>query len=202
MTIILIAVLFILQLLSFYFLIILNTKLAKFKDLEKKQERLMREMDDTISLYLADMKDENDRLIQEMQRVSKSDIQNAVKQEEPIVRQKEQEQPPSLTKEESTGDGSVSLDNEPRVYVPKNIVANAYSRQQQTGAKNDANKTVAKVSQSAQQPTDATKKEEAKPLTIEQQAIELAKQGKTAEEIAKKLQKGKTEIELLLKFHH
>ncbi|MFJ7184616.1 DUF6115 domain-containing protein [Lysinibacillus xylanilyticus] len=202
MTIILIAVLFILQLLSFYFLIILNTKLAKFKDLEKKQERLMREMDDTISLYLADMKDENDRLIQELQRVSKSEIQNAVKQEEPIVRLKEQEQPPSLTKEESTGDGSVSLDNEPRVYVPKNIVANAYSRQQQTGAKNDANKTEAKVAQSAQQPTDATKKEEAKPLTIEQQAIELAKQGKTAEEIAKQLQKGKTEIELLLKFHH
>jgi len=202
MTIILIAVLFILQLLSFYFLIILNTKLAKFKDLEKKQERLMREMDDTISLYLADMKDENDRLIQELQRVSKSEIQNAVKQEEPIVRQKEQEQPPSLTKEESTADGSVSLDNEPRVYVPKNIVANAYSRQQQTGAKNDANKTEAKVAQSAQQPTDATKKEEEKPLTIEQQAIELAKQGKTAEEIAKQLQKGKTEIELLLKFHH
>ncbi|MGE7928539.1 hypothetical protein [Lysinibacillus xylanilyticus] len=202
MTIILIAVLFILQLLSFYFLIILNTKLAKFKDLEKKQERLMREMDDTISIYLADMKDENDRLIQELQRVSKFEIQNAVKQEEPIVSQKEQEQPPSLTKEESTVDGSVSLDNEPRVYVPKNIVANAYSRQQQTGAKNDANKTEAKLAHSAQQPTDATKKEEAKPLTIEQQAVELAKQGKTAEEIAKQLQKGKTEIELLLKFHH
>ncbi|MFJ7980292.1 hypothetical protein ACIQ1D_08320 [Lysinibacillus xylanilyticus] len=200
MTIILIAVLFILQLLSFYFLIILNTKLAKFKDLEKKQERLMREMDDTISIYLADMKDENDRLIQELQRVSKFEIQNAVKQEEPIVRQKEQS--PSLTKEESTVDGSVSLDNEPRVYVPKNIVANAYSRQKQTGAKNDANKTEAKAAHSAQQPTDATKKEEAKPLTIEQQAVELAKQGKTAEEIAKQLQKGKTEIELLLKFHH
>ncbi|ACA39179.1 hypothetical protein Bsph_1581 [Lysinibacillus sphaericus C3-41] len=51
MTTILIAVLFFLQLLTFYFLIILNTKLAKFKDLEKKQERLMSEMDDTISVY-------------------------------------------------------------------------------------------------------------------------------------------------------
>jgi ATP/maltotriose-dependent transcriptional regulator MalT len=202
MTIILIAVLFILQLLSFYFLIILNTKLAKFKDLEKKQERLMREMDDTISVYLADMKDENDRLIQELQRVSKSEIQNAVKQSEKFVKQKDQEQPPALTKEESTVDGSVSLDNEPRVYVPKNIVANAYSRQQQTGAKAVANKTDAKVVHSAQQPIDATKKEEAKPLTIEQQVVELAKQGQTAEEIAKQLQKGKTEIELLLKFHY
>ncbi|MGE7672555.1 hypothetical protein ACQKMV_03070 [Lysinibacillus sp. NPDC094403] len=198
MTTILIAVLFFLQLLSFYFLIILNTKLAKFKDLEKKQERLMREMDDTISVYLADMKDENDRLIQELQRASKSETQmNAVKQGEQIIRQKEQEQLPSLTKEESPVDGSINLDNETRIYVPKNIVANAYSRQQQTRAK-----TETKMVHSAQQPTDATKKEEAKPLTIEQQVVELAKQGKTPEEIAKQLQKGKTEIELLLKFHH
>ncbi|MGE7947282.1 hypothetical protein [Lysinibacillus sp. NPDC093688] len=198
MTIILIAVLFILQLISFYFLIILNTKLAKFKDLEKKQERLMREMDDTISVYLAEMKDENDRLIQELQRVSKPETQtNAVKKEEQIARQQEQEQPPSLTKEESTVEGSISLDHEPRIYVPKNIVANAYSRQQQTGVKAEA-----KVVHSARQPTETTEKEEAKPLTLEQQAIELAKQGKTSEEIAKQLQKGKTEIELLLKFHN
>lgn len=158
----------------------------------------MREMDDTISVYLAEMKDENDRLIQELQRVSKSETQtNAVEKEEQIVRQQEKEQPSSLTKEESTVDGSISLDQEPRIYVPKNIVANAYSRQQQSGAKAEA-----KVVHSAQQPSDATEKEEAKPLTLEQQAIKLAKQGKTSEEIAKQLQKGKTEIELLLKFHH
>ncbi len=46
-----------------------------------------------------------------------------------------------------------------------------------------------------------TEKEQPKVFTMEQQAIELAKQGKTPEEIAKQLQKGKTEIELLLKFH-
>jgi len=156
----------------------------------------MREMDDTISVYLAEMKDENDRLIQELQRVSESETQtNAVEKEEQIVRQHEKEQPSSLTKEESTVDGSISLDQEPRIYVPKNIVANAYSRQQQSGAE-------AKMVHSAQQPSEATEKEEAKPLTLEQQAIKLAKQGKTSEEIAKQLQKGKTEIELLLKFHH
>ncbi|MGE7914022.1 hypothetical protein [Lysinibacillus xylanilyticus] len=198
MTTILIAVLFFLQLLSFYFLIILNTKLAKFKDLEKKQERLMREMDDTISVYLAEMKDENDRLIQELQRVPMSATKtNAVKQVEQIARQKEQEQSPSLTEEESTVDGSNSVDHEPRIYVPKNIVANAYSRQQLPGVK-----TEAKVVHSAEQLNEARRKDEVKPLTIEQQAIELAKQGKTSEEIAKQLQRGKTEIELLLKFHN
>lgn len=85
MATILITILFFLQLLSFYFLIILNTKLAKFKDLEKKQERLMREMDDTISVYLADMKDENDRLIQELHSVSKSELNvNAIQQAEKL----------------------------------------------------------------------------------------------------------------------
>lgn len=44
--------------------------------------------------------------------------------------------------------------------------------------------------------------EKEKMLTVEQQALELTKQGKSVEEIAKQLQKGKTEIELLLKFHH
>ncbi|MGA3600868.1 hypothetical protein [Lysinibacillus agricola] len=198
MTTILIVVLFFLQLLSFYFLIILNTKLAKFKDLEKKQERLMREMDDTISVYLAEMKDENDRLIQELQSVSMTATKtNAVKQVEQIARQKEQEQSPSLTEEESTVEGSNSVDHEPRIYVPKKIVANAYSRQQQPGVK-----TEAKVVHSAEQLNEARRKDEVKPLTIEQQVIELAKQGKTSEEIAKQLQRGKTEIELLLKFHN
>ncbi|WP_374963489.1 hypothetical protein [Lysinibacillus sp. RS5] len=198
MTTILIVVLFFLQLLSFYFLIILNTKLAKFKELEKKQERLMREMDDTISVYLAEMKDENDRLIQELQSVSMTATKtNAVKQVEQIARQKEQEQSPSLTEEESTVDGSNSVDHEPRIYVPKKIVANAYSRQQQPGVK-----TEAKVVHSAEQLNEARRKDEVKPLTIEQQVIELAKQGKTSEEIAKQLQRGKTEIELLLKFHN
>ncbi len=191
MATILITILFFLQLLSFYFLIILNTKLAKFKDLEKKQERLMREMDDTISVYLADMKDENDRLIQELQCVSKSGVkENALQQTEQIVFQKEQEPLTGTIKKEQE---SATLETDSRKYIPKNIVASAYSRQQQT---------VSKAAQSASiNMTNEAEKEQSKILTTEQQAIELAKQGKTPEEIAKQLQKGKTEIELLLKFH-
>ncbi|KOS62685.1 hypothetical protein FJQ98_06250 [Lysinibacillus agricola] len=185
MTIILIAVLFILQLLSFYFLIILNTKLAKFKDLEIKQERLMREMDDTISVYLAEVKDENNRLIEELQSVSTTQVKTVL-QDEQIMSTKEQ------IEVEKTKEASSNLDSETRIYVPKNIVANAYSRHQQSG-----NKSV----QSTSQTDKAIPMEEPKPLTIEQQAVQLAKQGKTSEEIAKQLQKGKTEIELLLKFH-
>lgn len=189
MATILITILFFLQLLSFYFLIILNTKLAKFKDLEKKQERLMREMDDTISVYLADMKDENDRLIQELHSVSKSELNvNAIQQAEKIVIQKVQE---PITEKMKKEQESTNLETDSRKYIPKNIVASAYSRQQQS---------VSKTAQSDSMANEV-EKEQPKVLTMEQQAIELAKQGKTPEEIAKQLQKGKTEIELLLKFH-
>jgi len=192
MTTILIAVLFFLQLISFYFLIILNTKLAKFKDLEKKQERLMREMDDTISVYLAEMKDENDRLIKELQSVSQSEIAaSSLQQAEQYMTP--QEQPSLPVVHEVKSDSSLSLEKDARIYVPKNIVANAYSRHQHTSSKMVKTAPPLKVEE---------QKEAEKLLTVEQQALELAKQGKSPEEIAKQLQKGKTEIELLLKFHH
>lgn len=190
MTTILIAVLFFLQLLSFYFLIILNTKLAKFKELEKKQERLMREMDDTISMYLTEMKDENDRFIQELQNVSQPALAStSIQHTAPVMEQKHS----SLsTVQQKKEDSSTTLEADTRVYVPKNIVANAYSRQQQASANNSP---VGSTTTNHEQ-----KKEQA--LTLEQQVLELMKQGKTSEEIAKQLQKGKTEIELLLKFQH
>jgi len=197
MTTILIAVLFFLQLLSFYFLIILNTKLAKFKDLEKKQERLMSEMDDTISVYLAEMKDENDRLIKELQNVSPSELA-ATSVQQTVSFETQKERASSLAEVEAKNESPLSLDKDARIYVPKTIVANAYSRQQQTTT------TVVSTpsTPSTPSPLKVEQKERVKELTTEQQALSLAKQGKSAEEIAKQLQKGKTEIELLLKFHH
>lgn len=129
----------------------------------------MREMDDTISLYLADMKDENNRLIQELQAVPKAEIKtHAVQQAEEIVQHKEQGYKKSQTKVEETELAATNRASEPRILVSKNIVANAYSRQQQAGV------TV----QTTSQAKDVTIKEELKPITVEQQVVQLAKQGK------------------------
>lgn len=190
MTTILIIVLFILQLLSFYFMIILNTKLAKFKDLEKKQERLMREMDDTISLYLTEMKDENNRLISELQIVEKT--QPHLKEQ--VKKTNEQETQQVVDELSSTEVELPAYEMEPRVFVPKNIAVNAYNRQQQV-----SNHTATAVS--VVTTPDIAIKEKPKEHTLEEQVVQLSKQGETVEEIAKKFQKGKTEIELLLKFH-
>ena len=46
--------LFIVQIISFYFLALLYTKVSKFDDLEKKQRKLMVEMDDSlVHIYLS-----------------------------------------------------------------------------------------------------------------------------------------------------
>src|SRR4051794_9029785 len=50
--------LFILQIISFYFLALMYTKLSKFDNLEKQQRKLMNEMDDSIGAYLSELKDE------------------------------------------------------------------------------------------------------------------------------------------------
>ena len=64
--IIFLVILFLLQLISFYFLALLYTKVSKFDDLEKKQRKIMNEMDDSLGAYLAELKDENERLIQRL----------------------------------------------------------------------------------------------------------------------------------------
>ncbi|ACA39180.1 hypothetical protein Bsph_1582 [Lysinibacillus sphaericus C3-41] len=137
------------------------------------------------------MKDENDRLIKELQNVSPSELA-ATSVQQTVSYEPQQEQAYSAAEQELKKDRPLSLDKDARLYVPKNIVANAYSRQRQT------TETIA----SSPMPLKVEQKEEVKELTMEQQALNLAKQGKSTEEIAKQLQKGKTEIELLLKFHH
>lgn len=58
--------LFLLQIISFYFIALLNVKLSKYKDLEDRQEQTMKEIEDSFSAYLAEIKDENDRLLYEL----------------------------------------------------------------------------------------------------------------------------------------
>ena len=66
MTTIFLVFLFIIQIISFYFLALLYTKVTKFDDLEKKQRKLMAEMDNSIGAYLSELKDENERLIEQL----------------------------------------------------------------------------------------------------------------------------------------
>ena len=93
MTSVFLLFLFILQILTFYFLALLYTKVSKFDALEKKQQRLMEEMDDSLAAYLSEVKDENDQLIKKLASVE-SNQQTFKKKSVPIEKQETEEKRP------------------------------------------------------------------------------------------------------------
>ncbi|MGM9950773.1 MAG: DUF6115 domain-containing protein [Lysinibacillus sp.] len=188
---IILIVLFICQLLSFFFIILLNSKLARFKDLEARQEQIVREMDDAIGLYLMEMKEENDRLIKEITAVKQAPIRGQGNFEETDAK-------PHLTAGEDVVSREPEVTAESRKpYVPIAFAANAYSRHKQQESADK--QPVQKAPESA---APVREQDEPSHLTpFEREVVEMHRAGKTIEEIAKKTQRGKTEIELLIKFH-
>ena len=207
MTTILLVVLFISQLLTFYFLVILNSKLSKYKEIEKKQEAIIREMDNAISVYLLEVKDENDRLIKELKK--HSEFKKTVQGDQHIATES------SHFKIEAKTDDSIAvLENETlksqnlkleqkenqseqvidaQKFVSKTVAATAYKKQlPPTQPQIEQNEKVVKQ---IEQPEDQGLSQ------FEQEVVNYHRLGMTIEEIAKKTQKGKTEIELLIKFH-
>lgn len=180
--------LFIIQLISIFVIVILYSKVAKFKDLEVRQDRLVREMDDAIGAYLFEMREENNRLIAELKEAN---IQPAFS--EPLVyKQAMEREEPVVQVNEVNLQTVETLLTEARPVVPKTVAANVYNKHlvhQQQAEQELLIKPRAK---------EETKKELP---TFEQQVLTYHKAGLSIEDIAKKTQRGKTEIELLIKFH-
>ena len=205
MTTIVLVVLFISQLLTFYFLVILNSKISRYKEIEKKQEAIIREMDDAISAYLVEMKDENDRFIHELKMQSKSkkvvsnehqvtENRRPLELEKTVPATKEIEANPEfgpkqvkMNREEKPSEPIIDV---PKI-VPKTIATTAYKKQ------------MPRMQQPVKQ--DERVDIENEPSTnlspFEQEVVGYHKLGLSIEEIAKKTQKGNKEIELLIKFH-
>lgn len=182
MTIVFIVLLVISQLIYFYFLILQNAKISKFKDLEARQDQLIREMEDTISAYLIEMREENDRLIKELSEIETG---NNKKEPQPNVKLEQSELPPS---------NDIDIKIEQAKIIPKTMVVSAYSKQattKQSNSQNEKEESNSQLQENLQEKTE----------TFEDKVLALHKQGKSIEEIAKETNKGKTEIELLLKFH-
>lgn len=158
-------VLFIVQIVGFYFLALLYTKVSKFDDLEKKQRRMMEEMDDSIGAYLSELKDENDRLIHRLATME-------MKVEKELANEHVEAEPAPIKQE---------MPSIP-IVVPKrpvNLALKSYG--EATLLKEDA-------------------EAEESDLDDRGKVLNLYSIGKSVEDIAKELGKGRTEVELILKF--
>lgn len=162
--------LFILQVIGFYFIALLYVKVSKFNNLEKKQQKLMAEMDDAIGAYLTELKEENERLIRIIEQRQEND---RLKEHVPESGRKQEPEQPSESKEYSF---------KPPSY-PVKVAMKSY---QATPVLNKGNLAEPQMKETA--------------LDDRTLAIRMHDDGKPVEEIAKRLGKGKTEVELLLKF--
>lgn len=175
--------LFLIQMITVFAIVLLYSKLSKFQNLEKRQNELMNEMDNAISVYLMEMKEENDRLISELKK--------------PVAAQKAvppyNEEPVQTLKEQPIKEQEI----EPRKFVPVKQAASAYQKQKTQQQIEEKNEEAAVKAASHSEDNEIQEQN----LTFEQQVIHHYRSGKTIEEIAKMTGRGKTEIELLVKFH-
>ncbi|ATP42365.1 hypothetical protein CSE16_04585 [Solibacillus sp. R5-41] len=198
--------LFIIQLITIFFIILLNSRLSKFKDLEIRQNQLIREMDDSISLYLLEMKEENDRLITELQQMNVNvKVPQVTNPLSPVeIEAPHSQQSIQQTKADQKGQSAPSTEDmlmlETRQFIPKKKATNAYSQHK---AQSTEEVLQVELELNKQQPFEEEIVEEAirKEQTYEAQVISYYKAGMSVEDIAKTMQRGKTEIELLIKFH-
>ncbi|TQR20947.1 DUF6115 domain-containing protein [Psychrobacillus vulpis] len=109
MTSIVLVILFLLQLISFYVIALLYSKLSKLNDIEKKQDQVLAEMEDSFVAYIAEIKDENNRLLQELRNTEKSIAASTVE----IVPKATNEKEPFTFEQ-------------PKSYVSKVLAANSY----------------------------------------------------------------------------
>ena len=150
-------ILFLMQVISFYFIALLNAKISRFNNMEQKQQQVLIDIEDSFSAYIAEITDENNRLLQELQNTQLPKVTSLETPEK------------TFKKEATTFEPPIS-------FVSKQIAASSYLKTAQT--------TTKKV-----------------PKTIREKVLFHYEEGKTADEIAKMLQIGKTEVELFLKFN-
>lgn len=175
---ILLALLFILQIIGFMVMTLFYIKISKFNNLEKKQQQLMKEMDQSVLAYLGEIKEENDRLIQQL---------NKRPEPQPV------REPPQPRQQQVVVTDMPEAEIKPKPHpVPFQFALRSY----QKTADNDQKE---KESQLEPEPISVPKSEP-KVLDDRERAKQLFDEGKSISEIARELKKGKTEIELLLKF--
>lgn len=169
----------------------------RYIDLEKKQEALMKEMDELFSTYMIEMKDENEKFLQELQSIN-------------LNRKLPENSSPSIEKKLKMENKQPNMQDNSRKDespYPKGTVfqaVKAYSNSKKIQPKTfqDSSSQTHVTSEKEPQAQVPAKNEQGDSMeSMLKKAQDMQKQGLSIEDIAKRLDRGKTEIELLLKFH-
>lgn len=175
MTIFILFISIIINIISIFGIILLYMRQNRLLHAEQDQKKVLKDMEDMFSSYIIEMKDENEEFIKKVQSLYRSQTSTQVTFEADGHNQKK------------TSNQYEQKDKAPALP--------AFMR-------NQAEKTYQTVMTKTDFPDGESQGIDFSALPLEKQAFLLEKEGLTIEQIAKKLHKGKTEIELILKFRH
>ncbi|GLY10462.1 hypothetical protein [Pseudobacillus badius] len=170
---------FILNAVALFAIILLFMRQNRLHEIKKEQEKLVADMEEMMTAYLAEMKEENEKLIKEFSSSSPAEHSAAAGQASSAVTPGKSA-PPSRTPE---GAGAIAAPSMQRIRA-----AQVYNRTANKTA--DENEKISAEEQEAPAAAQA----------LADEIVSLKDQGLSVEEIARKLNKGKTEVELALKF--
>lgn len=180
MTTILFIICFALLALAFFLIILLYLKMTQLKDIEIKQERLLKEFENVITSYVMEIKEDNEVFLNRIQQVQQTPNKSAKRGNIDISELDEKNKEsiqiiePDLTTEDIQDLLLPAYAN--KNETEQNTISGIESKQEIRG-NIDSNEDV-----------------------LVKDINHLFKLGLTYEDIAKKLNKGQTEIELLHKF--
>ncbi|QST01611.1 hypothetical protein IMZ31_08665 [Pontibacillus sp. ALD_SL1] len=153
-------------------IVILSLRVSKAKELEKRQEQIAKEIEDTFTAYLLEIKEENVQLLNKLEE--NGDNGEKVK-----------------TQEVPLEDVPHNLNSRKNINRSTNQVEGREVIQQEWGNE---------IETHSYQPPVPDERDHYQP-SIESSVFQMYNEGATVEEIAKQLDRGTTEIELTLKFH-
>ena len=196
--------LFSLNIFTIFAVIILYLRQNRLSKLEKEQKATIMEVEELLTGYLMEMKEDNEALIKAVTQAGSQTSED--KMEEQMI-----------VKSQSAGEEAVPVEKsmqEPKLKGTKRQVANAYKNQIEKDTEfkaDDEMKDSLELSAEAsifskekalviEKDFSAMLQDPLEELSINEQVDYLAEQGLSIEEIARKLNRGQTEIELLLKF--
>lgn len=190
---------------AIFSIIIIYARQNRLLEVEKAQEQMVKDMEEMISSYLLEMKEENEKFIEQFQQVS---TQPPAKKIRTNGQQSENQSLQATAKN--------AVENGENKWTGK--VGNAFKKQavkayKNAAANNEENSPIPSPNimedshltagnnhpENVQERSQMTHEDIYRDLFVGQ-VKHLQKQGLSIDEIAKKMNRGKTEIELLLKF--
>ncbi|YCI78613.1 hypothetical protein M1D47_08495 [Bacillus sp. R1-10] len=195
--------LFILNIFTIFAIIILYLRQNRLSKLEKDQKAVIGEMEQLLSGYLMEMKEDNETLVKAINHSVAMNPEHGQKGQEhgSIKETKEEKQEQNILLEYKAGSRAAAKKQAINAYkiMPEENEANALPVKVEDKSELASASPQNQGKQAAKEFSDMLQAS-LNERSLNEKVDMLADQGHSIEEIAKKLGRGQTEIELLLKF--